>query len=100
MNNIFLKQITTEKSNINIKSNNRYIFLVNIHCNKIDIKKKLFDYYGIHALKIRTITYKSKGKSFFKKNRWIHSKITKFKKAIIDLKIDQKINISNNKNKN
>lgn len=88
MKQILLKPIITEKS-MNSVASGKYVFQVNPKVNKIEIFKAVRDIYKVKPTKVNLINIKSRAKIFQGK----YSGSTKgWKKAIITLKKDQKIN--------
>lgn len=89
---MILKQLITEKTSLHQEKSNIYTFLVKPVYNKIEIKNFLSSFFSIDIAKIRTLNLKSKQKSIFKKKKMITGKTSKFKKVIIQLPKNQKIN--------
>lgn len=83
----------SKKSNSLLEIYNRYTFLVDINLNKNEIADAVNKLFNVKVLKVFTMIYYP---NFKKKNTKYGLKIgktNKFKKAIIQLKEDQKIDI-------
>lgn len=83
-----IKPLITEKASF-LGSYNQYVFEVAVDSNKIEIAKAIKSLYGVKPLKINLIKNKGKyvryGRSYGKKKNW--------KKAIVFLKPEDKINV-------
>ena len=79
----------TEKANILSEKNNKYIFKVWKNANKTEIKKIIESMYGVDVVGIKIINIPAKKRKIGKQMGWKKS----YKKAIIELKKGQKIEI-------
>jgi len=79
---ILKKQIVTEKSSTLELANNIYVFEVSSDATKIDIKKAVFELYGLSVSSVNVINTRMKFK-FGKKGTQIRKRTTK--KAYITL---------------
>ncbi|WP_185871466.1 50S ribosomal protein L23 [Blattabacterium cuenoti] len=89
---ILIKPFITDKSYKGEKYN-RYIFSVNINCNKIQIKKELNKLFGFSVKNVRTMIYPRKDKSKYTKKGFLHGRTIKIKKAIVQFYENQKIDL-------
>lgn len=88
--NILLKPIITEKSTKNT-AKNLYTFKVALKANKFEIKKAIEKTFNVNVTDIKTIILKGKTKRAGK--RRLEVKKSSWKKAIISLKPEQKIDL-------
>ncbi len=79
--------ILTEKS-LNIAKEGKYTFTLDVGLNKLEIAKLINSIYAVHVKTVRTLNYKSGGK---KNVRGRKVKIKAFKKAVVTLAKDEKI---------
>ncbi|AFJ90826.1 50S ribosomal protein L23 [Blattabacterium sp. (Blaberus giganteus)] len=93
---ILVKPFVTEKSYKEEKCN-RYIFSVNINCNKIQIEKEITKLFGFSVKNIKTMISPRKNKSKYTKKGFIYGRSNKIKKAIVQFHENQKINFLNEK---
>ncbi len=91
MKNIFIikKPHITEKAT-DLSKLNKYVFMVEPSANKNEIKKALKKIYGVDILKIQTITRQPRMKKFRSRS----GAKPVYKKAIVELKKGQKIEIN------
>ena len=93
MNNILIRPIVTEKMTAIMESENKYGFIVNYNANKIEIAKAIEKRFEVNVVAVNTIRYKGKIKTQFTKKGRFSGKTPQFKKAIITLKEDQKLDL-------
>ena len=93
MNNILIKPLVTERMTELMESENKYGFIVNYNANKIEIAKAIKKRFEVDVVAVNTIKYKGKVKTQFTKKGRFSGKTPQFKKAIITLKEDQKIDL-------
>ena len=74
----------------------QYAFEVDINANKIEIRRAIEKKFNVTVESIRTIRSKGKRKSQMTKRGRIPGKRADFKKAIVTLKLDQKIDFFEN----
>ena len=91
-----LKPIITEKATDDNELNNRYWFQVDKKANKSEIKRLVQDIYEVDVSKVRTMVIKPQSKSRFTKTGVISGFTTEYKKAIVDLKEGETIDIYSN----
>ena len=94
--NILLKPIITEKMTKEADSLNRWGFIVKKTANKIQIKKAVEEMYGVTVESVNTMRYSGKQRSRFTKTGRVSGKTISFKKAVITLAKDDKIDFYSN----
>lgn len=87
-----IKPVINEKSLLDVTSDNKYTFVVDINANKPLIKSAIEHLFDVDVLKINVLTKKGKTKRF--KN--IPGKQNDTKKAVVKLKEGQSIDAFNN----
>ncbi len=92
---IIKEPILTEKVVDQTDKFNRYGFIVDLHANKIQIKKAVEEMYGVEVVKVNTMIYPAKTKLKYTKRGFQESKRGAFKKAIVELKEGQSIDFFN-----
>lgn len=94
---IIIRPLLTEKSNLLMESNNKYVFQVSLNANKIEIKKSIEDRFKVKVRKVSTINCRGKNKNMSVRSggRVIRTNgdRSKWKKAIITLLDDYKIDL-------
>jgi large subunit ribosomal protein L23 len=93
---ILIKPIVTEKMTIQGEKLNRYGFIVDRRANKIEIKLAVEEMYGVKVLDVNTINYHGKRKSRFTKAGILSGRANHFKKAIVTLAGEDKIDFYSN----
>jgi len=88
---ILIKPLVTEKMTIQGEKLNRYGFVVDRHANKLEIKKAVEDMYGVTVTDVNTVNYHGKRKSRFTKAGILTGRANHFKKAIVTLAGEDKI---------
>lgn len=91
LSNIIIKPIVTEKTTLLTASENRYVFSVDIKSSKDDVKRELKKLFNVDVVDIKTMVITGKKKRVMKKNKF--TKTRKWKKAIVRLGKDQKIDL-------
>lgn len=86
--NLIKAILRTEKSTILYEPLNKYIFLVDKSCNKIQIKRAVEEIYKVKVKEVNTFV--SSGK--LKRVRYQLGKTPDTKRAVVTLKEGQKIN--------
>lgn len=89
---VILKPIVNEKSLKKVTDENKYTFLVETDANKVLIKSSIEHLFNVNVIKINVIKIKGKVKKF--KN--IPGKQNDKKKAIVELKKGQTIDVFKN----
>jgi large subunit ribosomal protein L23 len=93
---ILIKPIVTEKMTGQAEPLNRYGFMVDKNANKLQIKKAVEEMYGVKIDSVNTIRVSGKRKSRFTKGGTIEGKTISYKKAIITVAKDEKIDFYSN----
>ena len=93
---ILIKPILTEKMTVQGEKLNRYGFIVDPRANKLQIKETVESMYGVVVEEVNTINYKGKFKSRYTKAGLLTGRADKFKKAMVTLKGDDKIDFYSN----
>lgn len=94
MHQTLIRPLITEKmTNISADHLGTYGFLVNPKANKIEIAKAVEQKFNVHVIDVRTINHPGKTKTMFRKSGRFIGKTSKFKKAIVTLKKDEKIEL-------
>jgi large subunit ribosomal protein L23 len=96
MMDILLKPIVTEKMTKQGEDLNRYGFIVDPRANKLQIKKAIEDMYGVSVESVNTMRYLGKSKSRYTKSGVVQGRGKSFKKAIVTLVNDEKIDFYSN----
>lgn len=85
--NIIVAPLITEKTGIQMESNNTYTFKVSINANKIEIKNAIEKIFAVKVTNINTIRMMGKPKRLGKYNGYRPN----WKKAIVTLRAGDKI---------
>jgi large subunit ribosomal protein L23 len=93
---ILVKPIVTEKMTIQGEKLNRYGFIVDRVANKLQIKLAVEQMYGVKVVDVNTINYHGKRKSRFTKAGLLSGRANHFKKAIVTLAGEDKIDFYSN----
>ncbi len=88
---ILIKPLLTEKMTIQGDKLNRYGFVVDRAANKVQIKKAVEEMYGVTVTDVNTVNYHGKRKSRFTKAGVLTGRANHFKKAIVTLAGNDKI---------
>jgi large subunit ribosomal protein L23 len=95
MSTILKRPLITEKMTA-LAVKRQYAFEVDLNANKIEIARAIEKKFNVTVESIRTIRSKGKRKSQMTKRGRIPGKRADFKKAIVTLKQDQKIDFFEN----
>ncbi|MBN1410485.1 MAG: 50S ribosomal protein L23 [Spirochaetales bacterium] len=87
-NKIIIEPVITEKSNL-MREKNKFTFKVDFRANKLEILKAISNLFDVHPIACRIINVKSKPKRV----RYKEGFTSKWKKAIITLPENEKIEI-------
>lgn len=90
MNSVILKPLITEKSIKNV-SKNKFSFVVSGDSNKNQIKKEIEEKFKVNVVSVSTNILKGRKKRHGTKR--IETKESSFKRAIVELKAGQKIDL-------
>jgi large subunit ribosomal protein L23 len=85
---VLIKPLVTEKATA-LGVNNKYVFIVNIKTNKLEVAKAIYAVYGVKPVAVNIV--KMKGKAVTRGR--IKGKRKDFKKAIVTLAKDQQIQV-------
>lgn len=88
-----IKPIFTEKG-LNEAKKGKYSFYVDHGLNKHQIKERINELFGVHVVSVKTLNLKGRLK---KDNRGKIRKIRARKKAIVTLKVKEKIDLFDSK---
>ncbi len=93
MHDVLISPLITEKMTNLTADKGQYGFLVNPKSNKIEIAKAVEKKFNVHVESVRTINHPGKMKTQFRKSGRFTGKTSKYKKAVVTLKKDEKIEI-------
>jgi len=88
---IIIKPIVTEKLTGQGDKLNRYGFVVDRKANKLQIKEAVETLYGVSVADVNTINYHGKRKQRYTKAGLLRGRMNHFKKAIVTLAGEDKI---------
>ena len=88
---IIIKPIVTEKLTAQGDKLNRYGFVVDRKANKLQIKEAIETLYGVSVADVNTINYHGKRKQRYTKAGLLRGRMNHFKKAIVTLAGEDKI---------
>ncbi|PQL93934.1 50S ribosomal protein L23 [Apibacter adventoris] len=90
---ILIRPVISEKANSLSETKNRYTFLVNTKANKSEIKHAIEQTYGVKVVKVNTLISAPEVKTKFTKSGLQVGKSNKLKKAMVDIKEGQTIDV-------
>jgi large subunit ribosomal protein L23 len=93
---VLQKPLITEKMSTLGDTQNQYGFKVDLKATKPQIKAEVEKMYGVEVESVRTMIVHGKRKSRFTKTGIVNGKNSNFKKAIVKLKEDQRIDFYEN----
>ncbi|MDR1056491.1 MAG: 50S ribosomal protein L23 [Prevotellaceae bacterium] len=93
---VLVRPIVTEKMTIQGEKLNRYGFIVDRRANKLQIKKAVESLYNVTVSGVNTMNYAGKRKSRLTKAGVLSGRTNHFKKAIVTLVGDDKIDFYSN----
>ena len=88
---ILIKPIVTEKMTIQGEKLNRYGFIVDREANKLEIKAAVEQMYNVTVAEVNTMNYHGKRKSRYTKAGMLQGRANHYKKAIVTLAGEEKI---------
>ena len=88
---IIIKPIVTEKMTIQGEKLNRYGFIVDREANKLQIKAAVEQMYNVTVAEVNTMNYHGKRKSRYTKAGMLQGRANHYKKAIVTLAGEDKI---------
>ena len=96
ISNVIICPILSEKSN-QLVSQNKYVFKVNVNCNKIQIKEAVEKRFGVKVNKVSTMNFKGKIKNATRRSSGniirTKGRRSNWKKAIVSLVDGSKIDL-------
>lgn len=99
IHDVLIKPMLSEKSSkLQDLKTPKYAFKVSLKANKYQIKQAVESFYNVKVAEINTIVTPKKAKSRMTKKNVLKGFKSSFKKAIVTLQPDQKINIYNENN--
>ncbi|WP_295810362.1 50S ribosomal protein L23 [uncultured Apibacter sp.] len=93
---VLIKPIISEKANEIAEKRNRYTFLVDTRANKSEIKYAVEQTYGVSVVAVRTLISAPVVKSKYTKTGLQVGKTNKLKKAMVDIKEGETIDVFGN----
>jgi large subunit ribosomal protein L23 len=94
--NVLIKPIISEKMTVAADKYNRYGFIVDRKATKTQIKKEVEEIYGVKVTQVNTLIQRGKVSSRYTKAGMITGQKNNFKKAIVFLSKDDKIDFYSN----
>jgi len=94
--NVIIKPVVTEKMTKISEQFNRYAFVVDRRANKTQIKKAVEELYEVEVERVNTLIQRGKRVSRYTKTGTIKGQKNSFKKAIVQLKGEQRIDFFSN----
>lgn len=91
--NVLIKPIISEKMSAAAEKRNCYGFIVDRKATKPQIKKAIEDTYGVKVDKVNTLIQRGKSTSRYTKAGVIEGQKNTFKKAIVFVNINDKIDL-------
>ena len=88
---IIIKPIVTEKLTVQGEKLNRYGFIVDREANKLEIKAAVEQMYNVTVAEVNTMNYHGKRKSRYTKAGMLTGRANHYKKAIVTLAGEDKI---------
>ena len=88
---ILIKPIVTEKMTIQGEKLNRYGFIVDRETNKLEIKAAVEQMYNVTVAEVNTMNYHGKRKSRYTKAGMLQGRTNHYKKAIVTVAGEDKI---------
>ena len=96
MESILIRPVITEKASAEAEGRNRYTFVVDKKANKVEIKKAVEAAYNVNVENVRTIIVPAKHIVRYTKAGMLEGKKSSFKKAIVDVRSGESIDIYGN----
>ena len=94
--NVIKRPIITEKMTAISEKYNRYGFVVDRRADKLQIRKAVEELYNVEVESVNTLIQRGKDASRFTKSGFIRGSKNSFKKAIVQLKGDHRIDFYSN----
>ena len=93
---ILLKPLITEKMTALSERLNRYGFVVEKNCNKLEIKTAVEKMYGVKVEEVNTMIFPAKSKQRYTKGGFTKGRRSGYKKAIVTLAEGETIDFYSN----
>ncbi len=93
---VLIKPIITEKATSASELAGRFSFVVNKNSNKVEIKKAIEETYGVTVEAVNTMNYPVKRSTKYTKNGIVNSKLSAYKKAVVQVAEGETIDFYNN----
>ena len=94
--NVVIKPIISEKMTMVGEKYNRYGFIVDRKATKPQIKKEIEELYGVKVLQVNTLIQRGKSTSRYTKAGMIQGQKNTFKKAMVFVNKEDKIDLYSN----
>lgn len=94
--NVLVKPIISEKMTKTADKYNRYGFVVDRKATKTQIKKEVEEIYGVKVVQVNTLIQRGKSSSRFTKAGMIQGQKNTVKKALVELRKEDKIDFFSN----
>jgi large subunit ribosomal protein L23 len=93
LSEVLVKPILTEKANAQQDKFRRYAFRVSKKANKLEIKKAVEEFYGVHVIDVNTAVVPGKNKTRFTKAGFIKGQKPSYKKALVTVAENETIDL-------
>lgn len=90
---VIQKPLITEKGTLLKETSNRYVFRVDVHANKRQIKKAVEETFKVKVKDVRTAVYRGKPRVVMNRSGRFAGKTGEWKKAFVTLAQGDKIDI-------
>jgi large subunit ribosomal protein L23 len=94
--NVLVKPIISEKMTKTADKYNRYGFVVDRKATKTQIKKEVEEIYGVKVVQVNTLIQRGKSSSRYTKAGMIQGQKNTVKKALVELRKEDKIDFFSN----
>lgn len=94
--NVLVKPIISEKMTKTADKYNRYGFVVDRKATKTQIKKEVEEIYGVKVVQVNTLIQRGKSSSRYSKAGMIQGQKNTVKKALVELRKEDKIDFFSN----
>lgn len=93
---VLIRPVITEKATADSEDNNRFAFVVRKTANKIEIKNAIEEVYGVNVENVRTMVVPGKSKMRYTKNGIVSGNTGSYKKAIVEVRSGETIDLYSN----
>lgn len=90
---ILIKPLVSEKAENLSEKKGQYVFVVDKHANKIEIRKAVEKAYNVTVDSVNTFVMPAKAKTRNTKAGLIKGRVSSFKKAVVKLSAGEEINL-------